>query len=235
MQKSLVGVTFLMFLLLSSCAERDGLAPVVESKWREYHSKKIKHKVESGETLYAIAFRYDKDYRNLAAINNLHAPYTLKVGQSISLSTNTGAIKKQNKPIPHKKLRKAPKAKTFNGQWQWPVQGKIRATFAPDKGRKGIDITGQPGEKIKAAAGGVVAYAGNGLPGYGNLIIIKHDKHFLTAYGNNSVSFVKEGQHIKPGQVIGKMGRVERRYWGIHFEIRKSGKPVNPLIYLKKA
>lgn len=237
MQKSLFGVIIMMFLLLPSCAERNELAPVVDSKWREYNSKKTKHTVQSGETLYAIAFRYDKDYQTLADINHLHSPYTLKVGQVISLHPKVRVrnAKIYKKPVAKKIARPEAKPINFNGQWQWPVQGKIHSTFAPWKGRKGVNITGRKGEKIRAAAGGVVAYSGNGLPGYGNLIIIKHSNQFLTAYGNNSTTYVKEGQMIKPGQVIAQMGKVERKYWGLHFEIRKAGKPVNPLIYLKKA
>ena len=108
------------------------------------------------------------------------------------------------------------------------------ATFVPQQGKKGIDIAGSKGQKIQAAAGGVVAYAGSGLSGYGNLIIIKHNNQYLTAYGNKLRNLVKEGQHIRAGQTIAEMGVVDRRYWGVHFEIRKAGIPVNPLSYLKK-
>ena len=85
-----------------------------------------------------------------------------------------------------------------------------------------------------AASSGVVAYAGSGQAGYGNLIIIKHDNQYLTAYGNNLRNLVREGQHIQTGQAIAEIGVVDRRYWGVHFEIRQAGKPVNPLNYLQK-
>lgn len=85
-----------------------------------------------------------------------------------------------------------------------------------------------------AAADGVVAYSGNGLSGYGNLIIIKHNGQFLTAYANNLKNKVEEGQKVKAGQIIAEMGIIDRQFWGVHFEIRKSGQPVNPMLYLQK-
>ena len=114
------------------------------------------------------------------------------------------------------------------------MRGRVVATYVPQQGKKGIDIAGKKGDKIHAAAGGTVAYAGNGLSGYGNLIIIKHDNQYLTAYGDNLHNLVKEGQRIRRGQIIAEMGVVDRRFWGVHFEIRKAGKPVNPLNYLQK-
>ena len=118
--------------------------------------------------------------------------------------------------------------------WSWPVNGHVVTTFIPDQGKKGINIACKKGEKIHAAAGGVVAYAGSGLAGYGNLIIIKHNNEYLTAYGNSARNLVSEGQKVRPGQVIAEVGVVEHKYLGVHFEIRKAGKPVNPLIYLQK-
>ena len=118
--------------------------------------------------------------------------------------------------------------------WLWPVNGRVATQFIPQQGKKGIDIAGMKGEKIRASSGGVVAYAGSGLSGYGNLIIIKHNNQFLTAYGNNLRNMVHEGQQVKAGQVIAEMGVVDRRFWGVHFEIRRAGKPVNPLNYLQK-
>jgi len=107
-------------------------------------------------------------------------------------------------------------------------------TFSPSNGRKGIDIAGKKGSKIRASSAGIVAYAGDGLPGYGHLVILKHDTEYLTAYGNNQKILVHSGQYVKQGQVIAEMGVVNRRFWGVHFEVRRRGEPVNPLNYLKK-
>ena len=118
--------------------------------------------------------------------------------------------------------------------WLWPVRGRVVTSFIPDQGKKGINIASKKGEKVHAASGGIVAYAGSGLSGYGNLIIIKHNNEYLTAYGNNVRNIVAEGQHVKTGQVIAEVGVMDHQYWGVHFEIRKRGIPVNPLNYLQK-
>jgi lipoprotein NlpD len=100
--------------------------------------------------------------------------------------------------------------------------------------RKGIDIAGRKGDKVYAAQSGIVAYAGSGLANYGNLIIIKHPNNYLTAYGNNARNLVKEGQYVNSGQVIAEMGIINHQYYGLHFEIRQQGKPLNPLLFLRR-
>ena len=226
------------FLVLCACEDRVGLAPVEESKWRAANSHATRHVVTRGETLYAIAFRYDQDYRSLAVANHLHSPYTLRVGQVVYLQPGSVylsvASPKQNRVAHYATKDTRQQSNIGSSGWAWPAEGRIAASFLPAQGKKGINIAGHKGEKIRAARGGVVAYAGSGIVGYGNLIIIKHDDQYLTAYGNNSQNFVREGQRIKPHQVIAEMGIVDRRYWGVHFEVRKMGKPVNPLNYLQK-
>lgn len=236
-------IIFIM-LGLSSCAERGDLAPVVEVKWRDANIHAKQHIVERGETLYAIAFRYDQDYRQLAIINHLPAPYTLRVGQTLQLKSKQ-ALKSipEKRPqrmeyrVPNRQYQRRSSTiepqRYYSGAWMWPIKGKVVTGYFPAQGKKGLDIAGKKGEKIHAARGGIVAYAGNGLAGYGNLIIIKHDNQFLTAYGDNLRNLVKEGQSVKAGQEIAEIGMVNRRFWGLHFEIRKTGQPVNPLIYLK--
>ncbi len=235
-----------VLLLLCSCTQREGLAPVVEVKWRAANSHARRHVVERGETLYAIAFRYDQDYRQLAMANRLRSPYTLRVGQVLRLQAahlpaqETRPLRR-NKPMSYKQPAwptSKQHAKFYSARqryvgWLWPVHGRVVVAYAPQLGKKGIDIAGKKGEQIHAASGGVVAYAGSGLSGYGNLIIIKHDNQYLTAYGNNLRNLVREGQRIRAGQAIAEIGVVDRRYWGVHFEIRKAGKPVNPLNYLQ--
>lgn len=120
-------------------------------------------------------------------------------------------------------------------QWKWPAKGKIVATFSNSaQGRKGIDIAGNRGDNIKAAADGKVVYAGSALRGYGKLIIVKHNDDYLSAYAHNDQVLVKEQQSVKAGQVIAKMGDTGAERVMLHFEVRFRGKSVNPMKYLPK-
>jgi len=114
----------------------------------------------------------------------------------------------------------------------WPVRGDIVANFDEAKNRKGLDIGGVAGTPILAAADGKVVYAGSGLRGYGNLIIVKHSATYLTAYAHNQTLLVKEEQSIKQGQKIAEMGNSDADQVKLHFEVRKMGKPVDPAKYL---
>jgi lipoprotein NlpD len=113
----------------------------------------------------------------------------------------------------------------------WPIKGKISRDFKLPI-NKGIDITGKIGQKVLAAEAGKIAYSGQGLVGFGNLIIIKHNDLFLSAYGNNSKLMVKEGEQVEKGQIIAQVGNALAKKPALHFEIRKNGKPVNPLKFL---
>ncbi|MFT4196863.1 MAG: peptidoglycan DD-metalloendopeptidase family protein, partial [Pseudoxanthomonas sp.] len=117
--------------------------------------------------------------------------------------------------------------------WRWPADGQVTETFvAGDATRQGIDIAGSGGQPVRAAADGTVVYSGAGLVGYGELIIVKHDENWLTAYGHNRKRLVNEGQAVKAGQQIAEMGRSGASSDGLHFEIRYNGKPVDPQAYL---
>jgi len=119
--------------------------------------------------------------------------------------------------------------------WRWPVWGKVIQTFSGKQpGRKGIDIVAARGSVIKAAASGRVVYAGEGLASYGKLVIIKHNEQFLSAYAHNRKLLVKEGENIKAGTAIAEMGDSGTNKVKLHFEVRRKGKPVNPLWYLPK-
>ena len=119
--------------------------------------------------------------------------------------------------------------------WRWPATGTLVGAFVnDDKTRQGIDISGKSGDPVRAAADGTVVYSGNGLVGYGELIIIKHNASFLSAYGHNRKRMVAEGSKVKAGQVIAEMGSSSASRDSLHFEIRKNGKPVNPLDYLPR-
>lgn len=115
--------------------------------------------------------------------------------------------------------------------WMWPSDGRIVATF--DEGRnKGIDIAGTEGQKVLAAGAGKVMYAGSGIRGYGNLVIVKHTNSLLSAYAHNRSIVVKEGQNVAKGQVIAEMGSSDTDSVKLHFEIRQQGKPVDPSKFL---
>lgn len=119
--------------------------------------------------------------------------------------------------------------------WRWPTEGRLLHGFvAGDPARNGIDIAGKEGQAIKASASGTVVYSGNGLIGYGELIIIKHSDNMLSAYAHNKVRLAAEGQQVVAGETIAEMGRNDRNEQILHFEIRSHGKPVNPLTYLPK-
>ncbi len=231
-------------ILLSACGSRNELAPVTESKWRPISTYPGTHVVRAGETLYAIAFRYDTDFRQLALLNHLQPPYSLRIGQVLRVQGAAGrrlpaALPQSRqvavaKPVTQQRFTTVPFYAGWGTSWYWPVNGRVVTSFIPEQGKKGINIACTRGDKVRAAASGTVAYAGSGLAGYGNLIIIKHNAQFLTAYGNNTQNLVKEGQRVSAGQVIAQVGIIDRKYWGVHFEIRKNGMPVNPLSYLKK-
>jgi lipoprotein NlpD len=119
--------------------------------------------------------------------------------------------------------------------WRWPAAGTVVVTYvAGDRTRQGIDIAGKAGDPVRAAAAGTVVYSGNGLIGYGELIIVKHSPAFLSAYGHNRKRLVKEGDRVSAGQTIAEMGSSSASRDALHFEIRKNGKPVNPIDYLPR-
>lgn len=128
--------------------------------------------------------------------------------------------------------RKPAPAREVKG-WIWPTKGTVITNFARS-GRKGVNISGRAGQPVVAAAGGRVVYAGGGLRGYGELIIVKHNKRFLSAYAHNNRILVKEGDNVRVGQRIAEMGSTGTDKVMLHFEIRRDGKPVDPVRYLPK-
>jgi len=238
------------------------------------------HTVKEGETLYSIAWRYGRDYKQLAAINKISQPYRIYPGQRINLEVPPGfryqpetvvakapsapaktaptrtsttstrpstpvakapkpAPKQQNKTVSNKNTQSNAGSKTAQSsnklQWSWPGTGPIIETYSTS-GRinKGINLGGSIGDPVYSAASGEVVYAGSGLLGYGLLIIINHNEQFLSAYAHNHRIVVKEGEWVKGGQKIAEIGSSGTNRPQLHFEIRKDGKPVNPLNYLPK-
>lgn len=191
-----------------------------------------------GETIYSIAWRYGLDYRRLAKLNGIQSPYYIQSGRRIRLkgylsprrrTTIRIASAKVSRVIsPKRSIEREPTQKVT--RWQWPARGPVVSGFSSIN--KGINIAGRKGDPIFSTAVGKVVYSGNGLRGYGNLIIIKHNNLFLTAYAHNNVILVKEGNWVKRGQKIATMGNTGTRQVMLHFEIRRGGKPMNPLRYL---
>ena len=118
-------------------------------------------------------------------------------------------------------------------RFSWPIKGRVLKSYSPSR-NKGIDIAGKSGQPVKAAEAGKVVYGGQGLIGFGKLLIIKHNDIYLSAYANNSLLLVNEGELVKKGQVVAKVGKAGIKRTSLHFEIRKNGKPVNPLKFLPK-
>jgi lipoprotein NlpD len=125
----------------------------------------------------------------------------------------------------------APKDPDEELNWLWPAAGPVLTGF-DDAKSKGLAIGGKPGDAVLAAADGRVVYAGSGLRGYGNLVIVKHNNTFLTAYAHNQALLVKEDQVVRRGQRIAEMGSSDAERVQLHFEIRRQGKPVDPARYL---
>ncbi len=211
------------------------------------------HVVSKGETLYSISWRYGQDYRQLAAWNHIPPPYIIHQGQRLRL-TPPGSMKSAQPPLQKKdgtprqqQKRKKPAAQAAQRpapaapqqkrilSWSWPAEGSLISRFSAKKpGRKGIDIAGHAGAAVKAAAAGRVVYSGSGIQRYGNLLIIKHNDKYLSAYAHNRRLLVQEGTLVKQGQRIAEMGRSGTGVGRVmlHFEIRADGVPVDPLAYL---
>ena len=216
--------------------------------------------VQRGDTLYSIAFRFGWDWKTLAARNGIPAPYVIRSGQIIRFGSSSAVAQtRSSAPV----TRSAPAvpvitqvqapAKPIQNQaptrpvavvttpppstagWGWPAKGAVIGRFSSNGSlNKGIDIAGELGEPVFAASDGAVVYAGSGLRGYGELIIIKHSDTYVSAYGHNRRLLVREGQQVKVGQSIAEMGSTGTDRVKLHFEIRRQGKPVDPLQYLPR-
>ena len=207
------------------------------------------HTVVRGDTLYGIAFRYGQDYRVLARRNGIRAPYRIYPGRRLVLGAvarpraATGPSRKWPAVRAHREPRKqamatAPRPATGRVaassdpiRWQWPAQGRLQA-IGIGSGKQGVEIVGEIGQAIRAAAAGQVVYSGDGLVGYGRLIIIKHDDTYFSAYAHNRRLLVREGIRVSGGQPIAEMGSTGTNQVKLYFEIRRNGKAVPPRDYL---
>ena len=205
-------------LLLAACGSSTG--------WD--HSSD-QHIVRKGETLFSIAWRYGKTTDELARWNRLGDGSLIYPGQVLRLTAPGNAAAARTtaaKPLPSIPTQAPP-------AWAWPTSGRINVVFGGKPGTgTGVLINGKAGQPVYAAASGSVVYAGSALIGYGQLIILKHNDTYLSAYGYNASLLVKEGQSIKKGQQIATMGEGPERKPRLHFEIRRNGKPVDPKKFL---
>ena len=193
------------------------------------------HVVRSGETLSTIAFRYGKDHRDLARWNRLGDGSLIYPGQLIRLTAPAGGSVAAGpvRRAPPPKRVVPPPSNDPSPKWVWPTRGRIVAEFNGREGSgTGLAIAGRSGQPVRAAAAGRVVYSGGGLIGYGQLIIVKHNDTYLSAYGHNASLLVREGETIKQGQRIATMGEGPGLKPRLHFEIRRNGKPVNPRQFL---
>jgi lipoprotein NlpD len=218
--------------------------------------------VKPGDTLIQIGLEHGQSYKDVARWNALENPNKIEVGQVLRVVTPTSDTAVLTKPVttpgasavvttpavPASAPAKAASASNGTASnnaassnsaeddlgWIWPSKGSVLANFDEAK-NKGLDIGGSLGDAVLATTEGKVVYADSGLRGYGNLIILKHNNTFLSAYAHNQTLLVKEDQMVKKGQKIAEMGNSglsESSKPKLHFEIRKQGKPVDPMRYL---
>lgn len=205
------------------------------------------HEVKAGETVYSIAFRYGLDQRELATWNSLDRNGLIHPGQKLRLSPADGPGSAKTPSTARRDAASsgqpgndaggtaAAKPAQQVSSWQWPTVGTVISGYgASAKTQSGIQIAGQQRQPVVAAAAGEVVYSGSGLPGYGQLLIIKHNADYLSAYGHNESLLVAEGDNVKPGQRIARMGTGSGKRPVLHFEIRRHGEPVDPMRYLPR-
>jgi len=198
--------------------------------------------VRKGDTMYALARIHNIIPADLIAWNRLDNPSTIYPGRLSRLNppgatgttTRAPTTVVSAPPASRPPTTAAVAAPTSSGiSWRWPADGNLIGRYvAGETTKQGVDIAGASGQPVRSAAAGVVVYSGAGLVGYGELIIIKHNDQWLSAYGHNRKRLVNEGQNVKAGEQIAEMGRTGANRDMLHFEIRYNGKPVDPLQYL---
>lgn len=227
-------------VVLAGCASRTTQAPVTDmSGSSPSPSVGGNYVVKRGDTLYKIAQAHNMDVAELSRLNNITDPSQLRIGQVLRLDSSGAAPAPSPgvaTPIPVKPASPTEPASTVKASdaalisWGWPASGKIIQSF--NANTKGIDIEGPVGAPVQAAADGKVMYAGNGVRGLGNLILLGHSNGFITAYAHNQALLVKTGQQIKKGERIASIGQTDTTSPRLHFEVRRRGTPVNPMSYL---
>jgi len=200
------------------------------------------YSVRPGDTLTKIALDHGQAWRDIAKWNGLDNPNVIEVDQvlrvapvptenKVASATKPAAAPGQQSPQPAAQTPASTSSTEDGLAFAWPHSGQVLAGFDEVK-NKGLDFAGKAGDPVLAAADGKVVYAGSGLRGYGNLVILKHNNTYLTAYAHNQALLVKEDQAVVKGQRIAEMGSSDADRVKLHFEIRKQGKPVDPSKYL---
>ena len=217
------------------------------------------YRIRRGDTLIGISLDHGVAWRDLASWNNIDNPNLIEVDQLLRVRPPKQALAAKTvvSPIPPPPAASpaapsgtaaestatpapapqpvqpaaSPASAASSGFLSWPSQGPVITPFA-EPGSKGIALSGREGDPVMAAGDGRVVYSGSGLRGYGNLVIVKHDGDFLTAYAHNKSILVKEGQIVKRGQQIAELGKTDSDIPKLHFEVRQAGKPVDPLRFL---
>ena len=200
--------------------------------------------VKRGDTLYRISRTTGTSVKELARLNGISPPYTIEVGQKLKLgggvkrsgSSRAPTAKSSTKTAAVRPSSSVPQSSWPPvGQrcWRWPASGKVILPYSTaEGGNKGIDISAARGTPIYAAGAGKVVYVGNQLRGYGNLIMIKHNEDYITAYAHNDTLLVNNGQSVKAGQKIATMGSTDADSVRLHFQIRYRATAIDPLRYL---
>ena len=238
-----------LLALLLGCASSP--APVADRGDRAAASGS-RYTVQKGDTLYSIAWRAGVNWKALASLNGIGPPYRIQQGQVLLLRAAPSRAPTASASPPAQSPRKpkssATKARTVKAspmptppplkgplRWAWPVSGTVERPFVGSGAalNKGLDLQGAPGALVRAAAPGVVVYAGAGLRGFAALIIVKHDDTWLSAYAHNAESLVKEGAQVASGTALARLGRGAQGQ-RLHFELRRDGKPIDPQTVLPK-
>ena len=263
-------------LLLAGCAAQRAPVVSVHQAPTVQPSQRV-HVVARGDTLYAIAWRYETTVDKLAQLNHLAPPYLIHVGSRLVLDPPVPAQSSTGKttaasgvvvmPVPEPQLDTQPDprpvvagapvlppapapvppapgslapapaavpsapgspASASSWSWQWPATGNVTRQYDSNGQFKGINIQSRPGTPIQAAAPGEVVYAGDGLRGYGQLIIVQHSEVYLSAYAYNRIMAVREGDKVIAGQLLGEVGGDAANPGRLYFEIRKQGEPIDP-------
>ncbi|HCR3984515.1 TPA: peptidoglycan DD-metalloendopeptidase family protein [Kluyvera ascorbata] len=195
--------------------------------------------VKRGDTLSRISRMTGTSVRDLARMNGISPPYTIEVGQKLkvsgasSSSTKKSTASKTAKVVPSSAVPQSSWPPVGQRCWRWPASGKVVMKYSTSEGgNKGIDIAGSRGQPVYAAGAGKVVYVGNQLRGYGNLVMIKHNEDYITAYAHNDKLLVNNGQSVKIGQQIATMGSSDADSVRLHFQIRYRATAIDPLRYL---